>query len=101
MSKGCRLALLFAPFELARRHEALLEAFGNDQPEGVQTYEADITSAQSVTMAFEYIATDAKIDGVWPSILINAAGYVSVQPLEKTSAEEEKTKTLSTVVYLY
>lgn len=87
-AKGCRVALLYAPFELARRRDALIEAYGNEQPEGVRTYEADITSASSVAMAFEYIATDAKIDGVWPSILINAAGYVSVQPLEKTSAEE-------------
>jgi NAD(P)-dependent dehydrogenase (short-subunit alcohol dehydrogenase family) len=58
------------------------------QPDGVRTYEADITNPQSVDLAFEYIATDAKIDNVWPFILINAAGYVSVQPLEQTSPEE-------------
>ena len=87
-SKGCRLALLYAPFEASRRNSALVEAFGSDQPNDVRTYEADITSADSVASAFEYIATDCKIDNVWPSILINAAGYVSVQPLEQTSAEE-------------
>lgn len=87
-SKGCRLALLYAPFEVSRRRNALIDAFGSDQPEGVRTYEADITSASSVAMAFEYVATDCKIDGIWPSILINAAGYVSVQPLEHTSVDE-------------
>jgi NAD(P)-dependent dehydrogenase (short-subunit alcohol dehydrogenase family) len=87
-SKGCRLALLYAPFEASRRREALVETYGSDQPEGVRTYEADITSESAVSMAFEYIATDCKIDGVWPSILINSAGYVTVQPLEQTSVEE-------------
>ncbi|KIW03626.1 uncharacterized protein PV09_05378 [Verruconis gallopava] len=87
-SKGCRLALLYAPFEASRRDEVLQDVYGTANPEGIRTYEADITSESSVSIAFEAIYFDAIVDEVFPSILINSAGYVTVQPLEQTSVEE-------------
>ena len=51
------------------------------------TYECDITSESSVSSAFAKIEEELVSDTI-PSILVNAAGYVSVQPLEETSAEE-------------
>lgn len=86
-SKGAHLALLYAPFEAARRDEVLQATYQSTSPEGVTTYECDITSESSVQSAFEQIASRSPSSSL-PSILINAAGYVSVQPLEETSAEE-------------
>ena len=89
-ASGASLALLYAPFEATRRDAQLEAAFGNPAPSTVRTYEADITSEASVAAAFDAIANDiaAQSPPVFPSILINAAGYVSVQPLTETSAEE-------------
>ena len=81
--------MLYAPFEATRRQEILTSTFGSAAPEGIRTYETDITSEPSVKSVFNQLSTDAIADNnVFPSILVNAAGYVSVQPLEETSAEE-------------
>lgn len=58
--------------------------FGSDSADRVHTFECDITSEPSVAAVFGEIAELEP----FPCILINAAGYVSVQPLEETSAEE-------------
>lgn len=89
-SSGASLALLYAPFETSRRDAQLEAAFGSPAPSNVRTYEADITSEESVRDAFAAITKDAEAQSPrpFPSILINAAGYVSVQPLTETSAEE-------------
>ena len=65
----------------------LSKAFGSSEPSNVKTYECDITSEPSVESAFTAITKNLDSD-IFPSILINAAGYVSVQPIEETSAEE-------------
>lgn len=87
-SAGASLALLYAPFE-APRHDTLLHATwgSTTPPSNVRTYECDITSESSVKAAFAAITKDLDSD-TFPSILINAAGYVSVQPLTDTTAEE-------------
>lgn len=89
-ASGAAVALLYAPFEAARRDAQLEATFGSPAPDNVRTYEADITDEQSVTAAFEAIREDmaSQSPAVFPSILINAAGYVSVQPLAETSAAE-------------
>jgi len=66
----------------------LTSTFGNTSPERVTTVECDITDEASVKTAFTSINDYAKSTGTFPSILINAAGYVSVQPLAETSADE-------------
>jgi NAD(P)-dependent dehydrogenase (short-subunit alcohol dehydrogenase family) len=81
---GASLVLLYAPFEASRVPTVLESVFGSQNPNGVLVYECDITSEQSVQDVFSRIE---KLDE-FPSILINAAGYVSVQPLEDTSAAE-------------
>jgi NAD(P)-dependent dehydrogenase (short-subunit alcohol dehydrogenase family) len=86
-SKGAQLALLYAPFEASRREAALRKAFGEEPTVGISTHECDITSEQSVQQAFKEIEGQAARVS-FPSILINAAGYVSVQPMEDTTAEE-------------
>lgn len=88
--KGAHLALLYAPFEASRREEALSTAFQSKTPEKVTTIECDITSDTSVAKAFEAIEALAEERSIFPSICINAAGYVSVQPLAETSAEEAR-----------
>ena len=87
-AKGCHLALLYAPFEASRRESVLASAFGEATPAEIRTYECDITSEASVNSAFEKIRGDLPVTNSYPSILINAAGYVSVQPIEETTAEE-------------
>lgn len=62
----------------------LESVFGSQAPNGVSTYECDITSEESVQEVFGRIE---QLEA-FPSILVNAAGYVSVQPLEETSAAE-------------
>lgn len=62
----------------------LQSTFGTDV-DGISALECDITSETSVKEAFNQISSQTK---AFPSILINAAGYVSVQPLEDTTAEE-------------
>jgi NAD(P)-dependent dehydrogenase (short-subunit alcohol dehydrogenase family) len=93
-AKGTHVCLLYAPFEASRVTEVVESTFEISSPERVSTIECDITSEKSVQDAFE---TVSKIDG-FPSILINAAGYVSVQPLQETSAEESsKTLTINVI----
>ena len=75
---------MYAPFEASRVNETLKRVFDSETADKVYTFECDITSESSVHDVFDQIA---KLDG-FPCILINAAGYVSVQPLEETSAEE-------------
>ncbi|KIW20853.1 hypothetical protein PV08_01431 [Exophiala spinifera] len=82
---GATVALLYAPFEASRVKETVKRVFGTDDPDKVHTFEADITSEASIKDVFD--GRISHLDG-FPSILINAAGYVSVQPLEQTSAEE-------------
>lgn len=66
----------------------LESTYGSQSPQGVSTFECDITSETSVSAAFAQIAELAAARAAFPSILVNAAGYVSVQPLEETSADE-------------
>lgn len=87
-AKGAKLALLYAPFEAERKDEVLKTSYDGAGPDEVSAHECDITSEESVAAAFSEIASDAARRNVFPSILINAAGYVTVQPLEETSAEE-------------
>ena len=84
---GASLALLYAPFEASRRDDVMSKVFGSTQPSGVKAYECDITLEPSVESAFSAISKDLDTNTV-PTILINAAGFVSVQPIEETSAEE-------------
>ncbi|KAF2152435.1 short chain dehydrogenase [Myriangium duriaei CBS 260.36] len=87
---SARLALLYAPFEAARRDSILKSSFGSETPHDVRAYECDITSESSIQSVFQQISADtsSSTNPAFPSILINAAGYVSVQPLESTSADE-------------
>lgn len=85
-SQGAQLALLYAPFEATREEEVLQETYGADR-NGISTYECDITSETSVSTAFAKIGANIS-NGAFPSILINAAGYVSVAPLEESTGEE-------------
>ena len=66
----------------------LKSTFGDAGPQGVAAYECDIVNEDSVKAAFEKMRKDLATGNSYPSILLNAAGYVSVQPLEETSAEE-------------
>lgn len=68
----------------------LSSTFNSTSPEHVTTVECEITDEASVSSAFTSIADYAKSSSTFPSILINAAGYVSVQPLAETSAEEAR-----------
>lgn len=85
-SQGAQLALLYAPFEASREEEVLQNTYGADR-NGISTYECDITSETSVSDAFEKISANSSSSAIL-SILINAAGYVSVAPLEESTAEE-------------
>ena len=85
-SQGAQLALLYAPFEASRKEEVLRATYGDDR-KGIATYECDITSETSVSDAFAKIGSSISKDA-FPSILVNAAGYVSVAPLEESSADE-------------
>ncbi|KAG9259043.1 short chain dehydrogenase [Emericellopsis atlantica] len=86
--EGARLALLYAPFEASRRDAVLEKVYGSSNPTGVTAVECDIASDPSVREAFPRIEKYAKGNDIFPSILINAAGYVSVSPLAETTAEE-------------
>ena len=87
-SQGAKLALLYAPFE-ANKVDGVLEsvygpasrAEGND----IKAYPCDVTDVASVASAFEAIVQDR---AAFPSILINAAGYVALSPFEHTPPED-------------
>ncbi|RDH30887.1 NAD(P)-binding protein [Aspergillus welwitschiae] len=94
--QGARLAILYAPFEAARRDE-LLEAGYGELParEEIRTYECDITNPEAVQSVFttlkEEVLTPSSTTQsarAFPSILINTAGYVSLSDLELTPPEE-------------
>ncbi|EMC93386.1 hypothetical protein BAUCODRAFT_75729 [Baudoinia panamericana UAMH 10762] len=88
-SNGAKLALLYAPFEAHRVKQTLSDVFDHDGEAAatgnIATYECDITSPESVSRAFAAIAED---DAAFPSILVNAAGYVNLSPLEDTTPED-------------
>ena len=84
-AQGAKLALLYAPFEASRVKSAISEAYGSSSEDHVRPYECDITSPDSVSAAFDAIAKDAV---AFPSILLNAAGYVNLTPLESTPPED-------------
>lgn len=89
--QGARLAVLHAPFETARRDE-LLEAGYGANTEGIRTYECDIASPESVQSAFSSLEKEMikplSSEKVFPSVLINTAGYVSLSDMEITPPEE-------------
>ncbi|KAL1876085.1 hypothetical protein Plec18167_005346 [Paecilomyces lecythidis] len=106
LSQGARLAILYAPFESARRDELLETGYGSVSPapsssttstylDNIRTYECDITSPDSVTSTFRALQQDLvapesspAADRAFPSILINTAGYVSLSDMEETPPEE-------------
>lgn len=85
--KGANVALFYAPFEAERQQKVLSDVFGTTR-KGISTIECDITSEASVQKAFGQVSEQAAHDNVSLAMLINAAGYVTVQPLEETSADE-------------
>jgi NAD(P)-dependent dehydrogenase (short-subunit alcohol dehydrogenase family) len=82
-AQGAKLALLYAPFEANRVESTIEETYGSKSE--AKAYECDITSPDSVEQAFASIAKD---DIAFPSILVNAAGYVNLSPLESTPPED-------------
>ncbi|KAK4623909.1 NAD-dependent glycerol dehydrogenase [Fulvia fulva] len=85
-SQGAKLALLYAPFEKQKVTPTLQEIYNQDGPSpDISTYECDITSADSVTAAFASISKD---NHAFPSILVNTAGYVNLQPLESFPVDD-------------
>lgn len=54
----------------------------------MHAYECDITSADSVRETFATIGKDAVGGESVPSILVNAAGYIKLAPLEEMQPEE-------------
>ncbi|KAI1638222.1 putative short chain dehydrogenase/ reductase [Biscogniauxia mediterranea] len=99
-AQGARLALLYAPFEASRTPELLRRGYGADAAadDRIRTYECDVASPESVAAAFAAIAADlaaintssaaAATAVVFPSILVNSAGYVSLSDMADTPPEE-------------
>ncbi|KAJ5768265.1 hypothetical protein N7533_000848 [Penicillium manginii] len=103
--QGAQVAILYAPFEAKRRDELLEAGYGGTDMDDIRTYECDITSADSVQSAFDSLekeivgpASSSLADRVFPSILINTAGYVSLSDMEITPPEETM-KHLTTNVF--
>ncbi|RAL14021.1 putative short-chain dehydrogenase/reductase [Aspergillus homomorphus CBS 101889] len=105
--EGAHLALLYAPFEASRVDALLTTNYGsNSHDPTIRTYECDITSPDSVQAAFTKLEGELvdpasstrdlpspsqsqnTAGGVFPSILVNTAGYVSLSDLESTPPEE-------------
>jgi NAD(P)-dependent dehydrogenase (short-subunit alcohol dehydrogenase family) len=90
-ANGARLILLYAPFEADRVKPTLERVFTSPDPERVHALQCDITAEVNVNEIFskviDAICSDER-NPSFPSILVNAAGYVSVQPLEDTTANE-------------
>ena len=87
-SQGAKLALLYAPFEADKVDGILNDVYGSaSRAEGddIKAYSCDVTDVASVASAFEAIVQD---QAAFPSILINAAGYVALSPFEHTSPED-------------
>ncbi|PLB47586.1 NAD(P)-binding protein [Aspergillus steynii IBT 23096] len=103
--QGARLAVLYAPFEASRRDQLLSEGYGaTHNRDEIRAYECDITSPESVQSAFTTLETEmispsssSVSDRVFPSILVNTAGYVSLSDMELTPPDET-TKHLTTNV---
>lgn len=89
-SKGASLALLYAPFEAQRRDQVLSSTFNSKNPDLITALECDVTDEHAVQSAFSRASAHGSESKAFPSILINAAGYVSVQPLAETSADEAR-----------
>ena len=69
----------------------LESTFGSTNIPGVTTYECDITVPDSVTATFKSISSDldsSRSGSLFPSMLINAAGYVCVTPMEDQPPDE-------------
>ncbi|KAI1831225.1 hypothetical protein DTO006G1_7581 [Penicillium roqueforti] len=104
--QGAHLAILYAPFEAARRDELLESRYGaSGDLDNIHTYECDITSPDSVQAAFNSLekqiidpTSRSPSNRAFPSILINTAGYVSLSDMEITSPEETL-KHLTTNLY--
>ncbi|KAJ6112159.1 hypothetical protein N7523_008220 [Penicillium sp. IBT 18751x] len=104
--QGARVAILYAPFEAARRDELLEQGYGGGSDiNDIRTYECDITSPDSVQSAFSSLEQDMVSpdsspvnERAFPSILINTAGYVSLSDMEITPPEETM-KHLTTNVF--
>ncbi|RAH44449.1 putative short-chain dehydrogenase/reductase [Aspergillus brunneoviolaceus CBS 621.78] len=101
--QGAQLAILYAPFEAARRDQLLEAGYGaaaSHHHRNIHTYECDITSPESVESAFASLAEElvtplstrsplsSSNPRPFPSILINTAGYVSLSDMEATPPEE-------------
>lgn len=87
-SQGAKLALLYAPFEAEKVDEVLDSVYGYSgriDTDEIKAYPCDVTGAASVASAFEAIAQDR---AAFPSILVNAAGYVALSPFERTPPED-------------
>ncbi|RHZ66759.1 putative short-chain dehydrogenase/reductase [Aspergillus thermomutatus] len=91
--QGAHLAILYAPFEAARREELLRSGYSGVSSDAIRTYECDITSPSSVQSAFRALEQEmirpslsTLSDGAFPfpSILINTPGYVSLSDMEMT-----------------
>jgi NAD(P)-dependent dehydrogenase (short-subunit alcohol dehydrogenase family) len=86
-SQGAKLALLYAPFE-ADKVESVLDGVYGTMSRGeddVKAYPCDVTDPASVAEAFEAITQDR---AAFPSILVNAAGYVALSPFENTPPQD-------------
>jgi NAD(P)-dependent dehydrogenase (short-subunit alcohol dehydrogenase family) len=87
-SQGAKLALLYAPFE-ADKVESILDGvygtMGRGEDDSVKAYQCDVTDPASVAEAFEAIIQDR---AAFPSILVNAVGYVALSPFEKTPPQD-------------
>jgi NAD(P)-dependent dehydrogenase (short-subunit alcohol dehydrogenase family) len=87
-SQGAKLALLYAPFEANKVDEIINSVYGSaSKAEGdnIIAYPCDVTDVASVASAFEAIVQDR---AAFPSILVNAAGYVALSPFEHTPPED-------------
>lgn len=94
-AQNARLALLYAPFENSRVESTLRDIFDTTTEDAdIRAYECDITSPTSVDKVFAALYADINTKTqsgalvACPSILVNAAGYVALSPLEETEAED-------------
>lgn len=97
LARGANLALLYAPFESSKRDQLLESGYGpssssSSSSSKIQTFECDITSPTSITSTFESVQQHVDNPGsnsrIFPSILANCAGYVSLSKMEDTPPEE-------------
>ncbi|ODM18461.1 hypothetical protein SI65_06332 [Aspergillus cristatus] len=95
--QGARLAILYAPFEADRRDELLEAGYAGvtNTADDIRAYACDITSPESVQLAFDTLekemvapSTSSPAERAFPSILVNTAGYVSLNDMEHTPPAE-------------